>query len=106
MRQGESARYTIIYRDTLLPGVGMEDLLEWVKGNLHLHRIWGAKEVTVHKLLFNESGTFQIHYQVDSLDRWNDGIQSEAGIQAVEEKLGKLIDLAKVEIQVLSNVSL
>ncbi len=106
MRKGETARYTIIYQDPLLPGKTMDDLLEWVKSHLHLHRIWGAKEVTVHQILFSEGGTFQTHYQVDSLDRWNDGMQSEAGQQAIGVDLGKIVDLSRVEVQVLSNINL
>lgn len=80
--------YVVSYRDEMLAGKGIDDLKAFVKRHWDLQQKWGAKSYRILVPLFSETNVYFVEYDVESLDKWNEGLLKEGA------KL--LSDLAKI----------
>lgn len=80
--------YVVSYRDEMLPGKGLDHLKAFVKKYWAFQQRWGARSYRILMPLFSETNVYFVKYEVESLDKWNEGLQKEGA------KL--LADLAKI----------
>ena len=93
--------YYVTYRNVLQPGKTLDD---YRKGLTHVWptlQNWGASNIEMYQLLYDESGAFFTRYTVLSLDEWNAHIMS-AEFSRQLSSLSQILDLkeSRVEISV------
>lgn len=80
--------YVVSYQDEMLPGKGLDDLKAFVKKYWAVQQRWGAKSYRLLMPLFSETNVYFVEYDVESLDKWSEGLEKEGA------KL--LTDLSKI----------
>ena len=91
--------YYVTYRNVLQPGRSLDD---YRKGLSHvwptLHG-WGASNIEMYQLLYDESGAFYTRYTVASLDEWNAHVMG-ADFAKQLSSLAAILDLKQSRVEV------
>ena len=92
--------YFVTYRNVLQQGKTFED---YRKGFTHvwqtLRREWGATHIEMYRPLYDESGAFYSRYTIQSLDTWNENLQSPRFAEMLRH-LGSILDLTQSQVEV------
>jgi len=96
--------YYIIYKDKLKQGKTIEDFTNWLREYMPIQNDWGAIDFDVYKPLYGSSDIFYVKYSVESLDKWNNGLQSPMGKRLIEA-ISDVIEISKVEVNIMEKVN-
>jgi len=97
--------YYIIYKDKLKQGKTMEDFTNWLRKYMPIQNDWGAKDFDVYKSLYGPSDVFYVRYSVESLDNWNNGLQSPMGKRLIEA-ISDVIEISRVEVSIMEKIEI
>ena len=95
--------YYVIYKYALKPGKNLDEVKQWMRGNEATQARWGAVAADFYCPLFSQGRTFFARYQVKSLDRWHEAMNSPQAIPVLEG-LADLVDLEKSERWVFEEI--
>jgi len=95
--------YYVIFKYNLKAGKKLEEVKKWMRENEATQARWGAVAADFYRPLFSPGHSFFARYQVKSLDRWHEAINSPQAAP-VFEGLAELVDFDKSERWVFEEI--
>ncbi|MDJ0850749.1 MAG: hypothetical protein QNK04_20450 [Myxococcota bacterium] len=76
-------QYYLVIKGNWHPGKNINDFLQWFGKYREEQRSWGVTSAQVMCAWFGGTHHLTCIYGVESLDRWNRGVDSPTGLQAI-----------------------